>query len=453
MTPLRRYQGSALLVSMVFVIIFSALAVGIAAIADANVQIASNQHKGNCAFNNAESGLHVQRYWLSRVMMLSSTPPSTYFDTIVASVQGDLQANNISNVSLSGSGSIPPVDLDAALGHSFEGRIYIDSGRPNVLEVYSTGGFAGMTRTIKVELDVRPYEHPIFDFGMATRGPVNFLGNPTFTGVTANWEADIYVESASSTTAVLVTGNTNFDGDVSIANSFANVDFQGDVLIAGDQGQTAIDNHVTIGVPPVAFPVPDTQHFLQYATGQIIDDTTDTSKGMTITNALIKAGTNPTFLGSVIIQGILYIQQPNQVTFDRNVSLQGIMVANGDVNNPGTNQILVNGNFATGPYPAGAEYDAIRHEVGSSILAPGFSAHFAGNYSTISGVMAVSGVHFEGNANALIQGTIINYSDTPAVVEGNATLNFDRVNSTKVPAGFDTHRVLYYNPSSYSMVF
>jgi hypothetical protein len=206
-------------------------------------------------------------------------------------------------------------------------------------------------------------------------------------------------------------------------------------------------------VPPVGFPEPDTEHFLQYATGQVIDDTTDTTKGMIISNGIIGARTNPTFTGSVIIKGILFIEQPNQVTFGHNCTLQGIIVANGDVNNPGTNRIVFNGNFDTAPYPAGAEYDAIRHEVGSSILTPGFSLYFGGNYSTINGVMAASGVHFCGNASAIIQGTIINYSETPTVVEGNVSLNFDRVNSPKVPAGFDTHRVLYYNPSSYSMVF
>ena len=66
--------------------------------------------------------------------------------------------------------------------------------------------------------------------------------------------------------------------------------------------------------------------------------------------------------------------------------------------------------------------------------------------------MAISGIHFSANCNALIKGTIISYSDDPAVVEGNVTMNFDRINSTKIPAGFDTDRVLIYEPSSYDIV-
>jgi len=134
------------------------------------------------------------------------------------------------------------------------------------------------------------------------------------------------------------------------------------------------------------------------------------------------------------------------------VDLRGIIIADGDVDNPGANRIDFMGNFGTNPLPAGSDFDAMRDEVGSSIVAPGFAASFQGNFSTLSGVMAVSGVHFSGNCNALVQGTIINYSDTPAVVEGNASMTFDRIDSTKVPAGFDTDRVLDYDSSSYSMI-
>jgi len=49
---------------------------------------------------------------------------------------------------------------------------------------------------------------------------------------------------------------------------------------------------------------------------------------------------------------------------------------------------------------------------------------------------------------AVLKGTIINYSENPTAI-GNATLNFDRPGNIKVSAGFDTHRILTYNPASY----
>ena len=129
-----------------------------------------------------------------------------------------------------------------------------------------------------------------------------------------------------------------------------------------------------------------------------------------------------------------------------------MIVADGDLADPNTaaNRIDILGNFASQSYPAGAEFDAIRQEEGSSIVAPGFAATFAGNFSTLEGVVALSGADFTGNMNAQVKGTIINYSDTSTVVLGNASMNFDRADSVTVPAGFDLYRELNYVPASYA---
>jgi hypothetical protein len=340
--------------------------------------------------------------------------------------------------------------LNTTEGRSFDGQIQIDSNDPAVLQCSVTGYSNAISRTITVEYDIGPYEFPIFNYGLATKGPLNFPGNPTVTAVNSAWEADIFVESLGSPVAVQVNGNTNFDGDIDIGNASASVDFDGDVLIAGDHGETAIDNHVTIGMESPEFPVPDTDRFRPYATGITIDSSTDTSDNMTLVNAHIEAGTNPCFEGNVKIQGILFIESPNIVVFNGNVEIEGLIVADGDVAHPGTNSLTFYGNFQSHSFPSDSEFDTIRSEIGSSMLAPGFAVELAGNFSSLGGVMAVSGFHLSGNAGAVVEGTILNYSESPTLVEGNATLNFDREDSTKIPAGFDLYRELHYNPSTYS---
>lgn len=444
-----KHRGAVLIISMIFILVFSALAVALAAMSGVNTQIASNQHKVDFAFASAESGLEVQRYWLAPVTMPSSTSPSSYLSTIVSYVQNDLADNGITNITLYHDGSTSAVPLDSVAGQTFSGQLSIDPNDLYTLNVYSTGGNGEISRTIRVGFDIEPYKHPIFNYGLATKGPLTYTGNPTMTAVNEAWEADLYIESSGSLTAMSVVGNCNFAGEIEIGNAAATADFGGDVLIAGDHSQTAIDNHVHIGVDPVDFPTPDTDRFRSYAIGDVIDNASDLSKGITLVNSSIAAGTNPNFEGTATIQGILFIESPNIVTFERNVALQGIIVGDGDLVNPGTDRIDILGNFASGPYPEGMEFDAIRGEDGSSIVAPGFAMSFQGNFSTLEGVVAVSGVSFTGNVNAQIKGTIINYSDDPMFIGGNAVMNFDRVNSTKVPAGFDTHRVLTYNPSSY----
>ena len=445
-------KGAVLIVAMIFVLIFSALAVSMAAMSGTNTQLASNQHKVGCALGSATSGFEVERHWLNTVAMPSSTPINKYFSTIMNTLEYNMDANSITNIILKTNlGTISPVTLDSTTGQTFNGLMRISDTNPCILEVFSTGGNAEITRTIKVEFDIEPYEHPIFNYGLATKGPLNYTGNPTTTGALESWEADIYIESSDSDTAMSVAGNTNFHGDIMIGNPDADVSFGGDVLIDGDHDEEAINNHVFVGVDPVDFPEPDTARFTPYATGDVIDASTDLNAYDNIlVNCSIAAGTNPVFPKSVTIQGILLIESPNVVTFTSNVALEGIIVGQGDVTaDPVMDRIDFLGNFASGPYPAGIEFDAIREEEGSSIVAPGFAASFQGNFSTLEGVVALSGVTFSGNVDAQIKGTIINYSDDPMIIEGNASMTFDRSASTKIPAGFDTLRVLTYNPSSY----
>jgi len=447
-------RGSVLIACMIVLVVVSAMAVALAEFSGANVQIAHNQGRLNRAFANAESGLEVTRYWLSRVRVSSSTPPSDYLNAVIADVQSELQESSVGNFVVNSDGSVRPVTLDSATGQAFSGLWSVDTGNPAVLEIASTGASGIASRTVAVHFNIEPYRFPIFNYGIATKGAIRFPQNPTLTGAAQNWEADIYIESNNNLVALEVGGNANFDGDIDIGNPSANVSFGGDVQIAGDLGQTAIDEHVAIGVDPVEFPMPDTARFRQYATGPVIDSTTSlAAPGMTLVNATIQAGTNPTFTGNVTIQGVLLIETPNVVTFESNVVLQGLIVANAVAASSGANQINFEGNFAAGPYPLDAQFDAIRGEVGSSILAPSSDVSFTGNFASVNGVMAAGSLYFSANASATVKGTMISYSPNPTRVEGNISMDFDRASAVEIPAGFDLLRVLVYDPASYAMVF
>ncbi|MBP7052873.1 MAG: hypothetical protein KBE65_17840 [Phycisphaerae bacterium] len=438
---------------MIVLVVVSAMAVALASVSAANLQVSRNYQRTHQAFANAESGLEVSRYWLDRVRVPSSTPPSQYLSSVIADVQSDLQENAITNFPVSSSGSIGPVTLQSATAQVFTGTWSTTTNNPAILRVAATGASGIASRTVAVQFNIEPYRFPIFNYGIATKGAIRFPQNPTITGATQNWEADVYVESSGSLVALEVGGNANFDGDIDIGNPSANVSFGGDVQIAGDLGQTAIDEHVTIGADPVEFPVADTARFRPYATGPVIDSTTSLAGGMTLTNATIRAGTNPTFLGNVIIQGVLLIETPNIVRFTQNVAMAGVIVADGNTVGSGTNRISFERNFESGPYPLDPQFDAIRNEQGSSILAPSCDVSFTGNFASVNGVIAAGSLYFSANASATVKGTIISYSDSPTYVEGNISLDFDRAGAVEIPAGFDLLRVLVYDPTSYAMVF
>ena len=96
----RKYSGAVLIISMIFVMIFSALAVSFAAFSGANVQLAENHHKVNSALSAAESGLECGKYLVATVALQSTGT------NLVTSAEADsswlLLCDHIQNTQLDG---------------------------------------------------------------------------------------------------------------------------------------------------------------------------------------------------------------------------------------------------------------------------------------------------------------------------------------------------------------
>ena len=85
-------------------------------------------------------------------------------------------------------------------------------------------------------------------------------------------------------------------------------------------------------------------------------------------------------------------------------------------------------------------------------MAPEFSVDFSGQSNVINGAMAVSGARFTGQAGGTINGSIVNYSDDPVLLQGQGSLSFDRSGLSEVPTGFVPMLTLSYGADSYSEV-
>jgi hypothetical protein len=437
---------------MMFVLIFSVLGMAMATVASSNAQIASNQHQLARALASAESGLEVMRYWLTRVRMPNSTAQGDYFATIVNSVRNDLAANNISNITLGTDGLIPSVTLETAEGQSFSGHIVIRAGQPDVLEVYATGGNGRTMRTLKVCYDIGPERHQIFNYGIATKGPLHVQGRTGVNGLNQKSEADVYIESENALDALSMKGVAAIAGDVQIGNPNARAIVGDSSSIGGESGQDAIDNHVVIGAPPFDFPSLDIVGFEDYVENDF-DPAADTSTDMTLENIRISANTNPHFSGNVILRGLVFVESPNIVQFTGNADITGIIIGEGNLAFPSDdNQFIFRGNVSSQSVSGlGAAFGDLRLETGTFLLAPGFKVSFGGSFATLNGAIAASAVEFFGNASGTVDGSILNYGDDPMALDGSVGLVFDHSNYP-IPAGFETEIVLRYNPNSYSMV-
>ena len=453
----RKQKGIVLVMCMIFLCVFSALAISLSSMSGSNVQIADNQHKVNRALESAHSGLEVMRFWVGRAYMPGTTTPNDRFTALANFMQNDL--TGITNIPLNvDAGCIlmgdtaNPVMLDTLSGRSFSATIQ-PTANVDVLQVDITGSARAIEKTIRVNYNFGTRAHTVFDYGVATKGPLRLQGNIEMSGANVELDAGVYIESEDAN-ALSIIGNSSIAGDVSITNSDADVVLQGgQASIGGETGQDAIDNHVTTGVPPTEFPVPIPSYFEHY-----VQNTYDPNNVLTeYENVRIPAGTNPIFSGSLTLTGIVFIETPNVVTFTGNTSITGIIVGNGDLSdNSGTNRIWFQGTVDSHPVsdlPEGdPAFDQLREETGTFLMAPGFSAVFEGDFETLNGAIAANGIEFCGNAGGTIDGSILNYSDTPMTLTGDTDLFFNRSGTDQMPAGFGPEIILYYMPRSYSEV-
>ncbi|MHC4131683.1 MAG: pilus assembly PilX family protein [Planctomycetota bacterium] len=454
-----RRRGAVLLLSMIFVMIFSALAVSFAAFSGANVQLATNQQKVSQALATAESGLEVTRYWLDGIYVPSIVAESQRFQYISDYFQGGLDYYGITNIVPTYSTEqivIPAVTIDSTKNLTFEA--IVDKISNDVLQLEVTGHYGNINRKIRVQYGFYQRGNPIFDYGIASKGPLALEGKVDLSGANVAVESSVYIEAIGEPTALTLEGACSIAGDVSIVDPDAAVIVGDTSSIGGETGQAAIDNHVFRNAPPADFPVPNPGYFEQY-----IEDgndhviTGDVASNITIQNVRIPPNTNPTFSGNVTIRGVIYIEQPNTVTFTGDVDIIGMIVADGNYEAPlAENSITFEGSVFTQSIenlPATEEFSALKEEKGTFMMAPGFSVNMGGSFETINGTICANGINFYGQAGGIIEGSVINYSDTPMTLSGNSDLIFNRSGTIEVPAGFEPELRLDYNPDSYSEVF
>jgi hypothetical protein len=428
-----------------------------ASMSGSSVQTAENLHKANGARACAESGLEIMRFWLANISISGNTPSNQIASQITSTWQSLLAANDVNNISptlLDSDISIPEVMLNSTDDQGFSAVVAVTD--PQTLRVDITGRDGPATRSIRVNYNLNQRGHTIFDFGVATRGPLSLSGNVLIEDISLSVGASVYIEGLNNSLALSITGNSQIADDVYIVNSIANVLLQGAKAgIGGQTGQPAIDNHVLLGAAAVEFPVPDPSQFEQYATSTI-DSSTNTAVNATYENVRILAGTNPNFSGNITLKGVVFVESPNVVTFSGNTTIIGTIAGDGDVDDDsGSDQIRFSGNVVSQPVtslPDTSQFHEIRNQTGTFVVAPGFKLSFTGNFTTLNGAIAGNGISFSGNAGGTIVGSIINYADQTMTVTGNSDLYFNRSGTSQSPAGFVPQLLLEYDPSSYSEV-
>ena len=172
--------------------------------------------------------------------------------------------------------------------------------------------------------------------------------------------------------------------------------------------------------------------------------------GLSWSNIRIPANTNPTFLDATL-NGVVYIESPNKVTFTSNegsqTTVNAIIVTDTEENGPDirrgiefTGDTVIHG---TGGLPDNGQWDVERGYTGTVILAPGFHVKVSGTMDMTNGVSAARQWTFDGTTDVRgsFMGTVIGLdSEDEISILGTANFEFNATDSS-VPAGF-LHKVV-----------
>jgi len=451
----RMRKGAALIVAMIFVLIFSGLAVSMASLSGVNVQIADNQRQVNSALSTAHSGLEILRYHLCRISIPGNTSSANRLAAAATALQNNLSDAGITNINVNYDAgaetiTIQNVTLNSQYGQSFSATISnVDA---DTLQADITGYGQKYSRRIRANFNFATTGSGIFNFGVASKGPLHLSGSAEIEGANLAIEASVYIEGDGTINdAFSISNGASVAGDVSIANPYATYHVGSNTSVGGATGEEA-EEHIHIGVEYVDFPTPDPDYFIPFATGITIDENSDWNNHSVLSNVTIQAGTNPTFAGDVTINGLLFIESPNIVGFGGKATINGIIVGDGQVSDDtSNNRISFSGQVECNDMSGleGSEFELIKQETGTFILAPGFRVDFSGQANHTSGAIAASGISFEGQAGGTINGSIINYSQDPMLMSGQSALMFNRSGSGSNPSGFVANQILQFQPGSY----
>jgi hypothetical protein len=451
---LSRRAIASVLAILMLAILFT-LAVSFAGLSGQSNLQAANLARAETARMQAESGVSFVVQKLSSVTPPPGATGSTLLGAVATSLGTQLNGTpNLRGATVTNSGgtvTIPTIFTDGN-SRGFRAAITVESNtiiRVNIVGIADANGV--VSRTIQICCNPTTTVSPVFSYGVAARGPISLTGNASLRGANNRQEASLLTTASIVGNEVGLNGNCTVDGDVSVGPPDGNVGVVGNISIGGATG-AAIWNHVDLGVGDVPFPSIDPNVFAPFATN-LVTSATGTTGNKTFTNIRIKAGTNPTFSGNIIIKGVVFIETPNVVRFAGNLNFTGVMVTQdaGSGNTAG-NAIHFAGNTTSAgveSLPDTPEFHDLRQVPGTFLLAPGFETEFVGNFGTVNGTMAAEKFTWTGNAGGVVNGSVLSYGPGTMSLTGNSQITINRSRYSGTPPGFGGNAKLVPNMDSY----
>ena len=277
----------------------------------------------------------------------------------------------------------------------------------------SHGGVAASVgRGVEIEYEMENSRSTVFDYGVAAMGPVRFKSSPT-TRLLGTPDAAASVLTGSAISPAITTGKGEIEGKLYVPMSTGQVSLGGGSVAKETDNALILSQHVHLNATP-EFPTVHTVVFRELATNAYVAGVPRQK------NVRVPPNTNPTFSAGDVIDGILYIESPNTVTFGGHTNINGLIVFE-DRGTPAQNVLDFKGNVTHSAIPDTAEFAALKaRTAGLAIAAPTAALTLSSNVdSTLTGSIISNTLTLAGSADiSVTNGSLITLGAEPVLVEG-----------------------------------
>jgi hypothetical protein len=438
-----RRSGAACVIAMMYVVLLSALSLGFFAATTMSAQVSGNEDRVFTARLAAESGMEFMRYQLAWSVIPAETHPTLLFEELYNQLKARLGATpnlgpNVVGLA-SGRISVPQGDENfiklRADGPEFRADI-TDLGQRRV-RVKVIGRARNGAPGFATQMDFATAWKPtkVFDYGLASRGPVTLANSARFYGTTNTSFGNMMLAHPTAGFPLTLDDFSAVSGAVAVTNASGTVRVRGSSTLVGSNDPGVWAQYVKKPEPAPDFPQPFTSDFQSYAgnpayNGTVITVPNQTYSSFDLRNVLIKANTNPIFSGNIKVEGVIYVEAPNVVRFDSNVVVRGVIaVQDNPTGTPATNEIRFDGNAkleGVEALPATADFPAeLRSMTGSQILAPKFQVHFNGDFGTAAGSVIAGQLFFDTGAVGTVKGSLVSLENGTVRFLGSAAIGIE----------------------------
>jgi hypothetical protein len=175
---------------MIFILVFSALAVSMASLSGVNLQIADNQRKANSALSAAQSGLECGKYLIAQTSLTLAGMPTmntglnyvtpAQADIVWATLRSQVQGQPWVNNQATGTGNeiiTPAVNFGAA-NASFQVRFYRDT---NSIQLEGIGVDGQVKRQVSINSEITK-DNEVLNYAIASKSRMWLTGDSTIHG-------------------------------------------------------------------------------------------------------------------------------------------------------------------------------------------------------------------------------------------------------------------------------